>query len=252
MTTAAGQVTSAENSRRNEIAFACGKKGSGKSKLINDYFAKKFPRVISLDFVGEIKERNPEAIEVVGYEKLVKMIRDLTNSQVEKWQIAAVFDEYQISSGELERLFNLLVPAYTPEKKGLSRILDGLTLECTECDVILPNQGASIAARNMVKRARHEKLNLLFATQRPQECNRLCTSQADWVISFRMHEPREIKYLSDSVSSRFTDEVRLLEQYCSAWYHAETGNVFIRDRDGATIREFTLGDEVDESNNAGG
>lgn len=225
--------------RENEIVFCCGKKGSGKSRLLYDYFVSENPRTISLDFVGEVKERNPNALQVVGYDALLGALRSLVN--VPRWHVAAVFDEY--SMHELPKLFRLLCPPFNPDRRSLSRAFGGIALECSECDVILPNGSATVEARNMIKRGRHELLSLYFATQRPQECSRLCTAQADFVISFRMHEPNEMRYLARTVSPLYADLVKNLPTYHSAWYEAATGQVEVRDANGETTREFNVAGE---------
>lgn len=223
--------------RENEIVFCAGKKGSGKSTLLYDYFVTRSPRTISLDFVGDVKERNPHAMEVVGYAALLAKLSELVAARVERWHIAAVFDAY--TERELPQLFRLLCPPYDPVRISLPRALGGIALECSECDVILPNGGASVEARNMVKRGRHNLLSLLFATQRPQECSRLCTSQADFVISFAMHEPNELKYFA-RIAPRYSALLPHLPPFYSAWYEPATGLVEIRDPQGNTAKTYNL------------
>lgn len=224
--------------RDNEIIFCSGKKGSGKSTLLYEYFVANYPRTISLDFVGDVKERNPQAIEVVGYTALLGKLKELVAAGVQEWHVAAVFDSY--SERELPNLFRLLCPPYNPQQVSFSRAIGGLALECSECDVILPNGGASVEARNMVKRGRHNLLSLFLATQRPQECSRLCTSQADYIISFAMHEPNELRYFN-RISPRYASLLPTLPKFHSAWYVPATGQVAIRDGDGETVAMHDFG-----------
>jgi hypothetical protein len=224
--------------RDNEIVFVAGKKASGKSTLLYEYFVANYPRTISLDFVGDVKERNPEAIEVVGYTALLAKLKELVAAGVHNWHVAAVFDSY--TESELPNLFRLLCPPYNPQQVSFSRAIGGLALECSECDVILPNGGAAVEARNMVKRGRHNLLSLFLATQRPQECSRLCTSQADYIISFAMHEPNELKYFG-RISPRYASLLQSLPKFHSAWYVPATGQVAIRDGDGETVATYNFG-----------
>lgn len=223
--------------RENEIVFCAGKKGSGKSTLLYDYFVAPSPRTISLDFVGDVKERDPNAIEVVGYAPLIAKLQELVRAGIQRWHIAAVFDAY--TESELPKLFRLLCPPYNPGKQSLTRALGGMALECSECDVILPNGGASIEARNMLKRGRHNLLSLYLATQRPQECSRLCTSQADYIISFAMHEPNELKYFA-RIAPRYSALLPHLPPFTSAWYDPASGRVEIRNGDGETVQTYEL------------
>jgi hypothetical protein len=225
--------------RENEIVFACGKKASGKSTLLYEYFVTANDRTISLDFVGEVKERNPNAVQCVGFDGVLATLRELTSARVMRWHIAAVFDEY--TTHELPKLFRLLCPPFNPGRQSLSRTLGGLALECSECDVILPNGNATVEAKNMIKRGRHELLSLYLGTQRPQECSRLCTSQADYIISFRMHEPNEMRYLARTVSNEYAEVVKRLPKYSSAWYCPAVGEVQVRDGDGNVTQSFFLG-----------
>jgi hypothetical protein len=233
--------------RQNTIVFVTGPKGSGKSYALDKYFTAKHPRVIHLDFVGEIAEKYPDAIETIGFRETMEQLRAFAVANETEWNIVAVFPEHQWE--ELPDLFTALCPQYqgrhTP--MSVSQAFGGIALECSECDIILPNNAArdGRAARNMIKRARHERLDLYLGTQRPQECSRLCTSQADFVIAFQMHEPRELDYLSRGVGSAFAERVRLLRQYHSLWFNRATHQIAERDAKGKWVTpDATAGEAI--------
>lgn len=227
--------------RKNTIAFATGPKGSGKSFLLDRYFTSRAPRVIHLDFVGEVAEKYPDAIEAVGYDAVRAQLIELARSGAREWNLVAVFPEYR--QAEMGRLFAALCPPYNGRATpmGISRAFGGVALECSECDVILPNSAGlnTMAARNMLKRGRHEQLDLYLGTQRPQECSRLCTSQADYVIAFQMHEPRELEYLARGAGEAFAARVRELPQYHSLWFHRATRGIVERNAAGEVVASDT-------------
>lgn len=223
--------------RENEIAFVTGPKGSGKSHLIDEYFTQYAPRVIRLDFVGDVAEKYPDMIEAVGYEQLIAALRRFNAERLAEWSVIAVFPEHKMH--EIPELFAKLVPPYEGRGKvgGISRAFGGIALECTECDIILPNRSSydTQAARNMMKRARHEALDLYLATQRPAECHRLCTAMADYTIALQTHEPRDLDYLSKGVGEDFAAMVRKLPRYHSAWFKRDGREILERDKDGEIV-----------------
>ncbi len=231
-------MTAAPRVRRNVIVFATGPKGSGKSVLLHRYFTAHAPRVIHLDFVGEIHETYPDAPETVWLTATLEQLRAFARAGLPRWHLIAVFPEHH--HADLPRLFGALCPAYEGKaagRMGIAQAFGGIALECSECDVILPNSAATDtrAARNLLKRGRHVRLDLYLATQRPQECSRLCTSQADYIIAFQMHEPRELEYLAQGAGQAFADRVRVLPAYHSLWLQRATHVVVERGPDGAMI-----------------
>lgn len=223
--------------RENEIVFVTGPKGSGKSYLIDEYFTTHAPRVIRLDFVGDVAEKYPDMPEAVGYDELLSTLRGFNRDRLPRWSVVAVFPEHRMH--ELPTLFAKLVPPYEGRGRagGISRAFGGIALECTECDIILPNanSAATGAARNMLKRGRHEGLDLYLATQRPAECNRLCTAMADYTIALHTHEPRDLDYLSRGVGEDFAAMVRALPEYHSAWFRRKGREILERDKNGEVV-----------------
>lgn len=224
--------------RENTIAMVIGPKGSGKSRLLDHYFTSRAPRVIHLDFVGEIGERYPGAIETVGLEATLAQLRAFAANSEMKWHLVAVFPEHR--QHEMAALFRALAPEYNGKTTppGIARAFGGIALECSECDIMLPNNASeeTRAARNLLKRGRHERLDLFLATQRPQECSRLCTSQADFIVAFQTHEPRELDYLSRGAGEDFARRVRALPQYSSLWFARASRAIVERDKNGTIVQ----------------
>ena len=224
--------------RRNTVVFGTGPKGSGKTHTMNRFFVGHAPRVIHVDMVGEVIENYPDAIETVGARETILKLMEFARERRREWNLVAVFPEGR--QRELAALCDALTPPYAgraAQRVGVSRAFGGIALDCTECDILLPNAGGhdTRAARNMVKRARHELLDLFLATQRPPECSRLCTSQADIVFSLQTHEPRDLDYLRKGVGSAFADRVAELPQYHSLWFERATRKVVERGKDGAIV-----------------
>ena len=166
----------------------------------------------------------------------MRALRSWASMEVTSWHVVAV-----LTNEEVGLLLWKLCPIYDGTTPSLAELLGGVCLEVYEIDVLAPvngsNRETSKAMRNAYQRGRHAGLSLLCATQRPSQCDRVVTSQSHAVITFRMHEPRDLLYLRDVGGQRFADEARVLGRYWSAWYHAESGKIIVRDPDYRAVRE---------------
>lgn len=224
--------------RKNRMVAALGRKGSGKSQLMRtEQYAGGERRIITLDWTGEDKEHYPRAVEVGGMRAASKTLRELVDATEHdgdnaRWHLIVA----DLSPLEVERLLWFLSPPYRPGVVGFSRAVGGLALECTEVDVIAPANGASEAFRHAVARGRHALLSFYLATRRPHECSRAITSQADEVISFRMHEPRDVKFIRDTCGETFAEISQRLPKHWHVDFYAETGTITVIDADGGIAR----------------
>ena len=220
--------------RQNVIALVVGRKGSGKSHLIAKRLAPTFPRRITIDWTGEARETYPDATEVFGLSELLDAMEQATTDGEEesRWHFISVVD-----LSDVTKLLTMLAPRYDGGKTpSLSAAVGGCVIECSEVDVIAPNNGgaSSAAMTDAIARGRHAQLSFLLATQRPAQCLRILSSQSDVLYSFRMHEPRDLKFLADTGGSEFARIVQNdLGRYEYARYVAETGRVTMHDKDGA-------------------
>jgi hypothetical protein len=113
-----------------------------------------------------------------------------------------------------------------------------MAIECAEIDILAPVSGGpqSAAVTDAIARGRHVQLSFLLATQRPHQCQRIISAQADAIYSFRMHEPRDLKFLKDSATPEYAAIVRQLGAYEVAKYDAATGATVVINRHGKVKR----------------
>lgn len=220
-----------------EIVTVIGRTGSGKTHLIKERLAPRHRRRITIDLTGECAALYPHAYHAIGLRRVFSGLRAWAKMRATAWHMVAV-----LTSEEVGELVTRLCPVFDGTTVALAELLGGVCLECYEIDVLMPvngsNRDTSKAMRNAYQRGRHAGLSLLCATQRPSQCDRVVTSQSHAVITFRMHEPRDLAWLRDVGGQRFADEARTLGKWCSAWYHADSGRIIVRDPDYRAVREF--------------
>lgn len=228
------------NDRRNTIVGVIGRKGSGKSHLIATAIGPQFPRRITLDWTGEAREQYPAAIEAEGIAAVYETIAECS-ALGDRWHVIAL-----VEPDECAPLFHSLAPIGTSKTRSISAALHGVAVECGEIDVIAPVSGAGKSARavhHAVARGRHHRLSIIWGTQRPHQCMRILTAQSDRIISFRMHEARDLKYLRDTCSADFAKIVhRTLPKYWRAEYESETGTITVFNDDNKVVRVHKLED----------
>jgi hypothetical protein len=112
-------------------------------------------------------------------------------------------------------------------------------LECGEVDIIAPvhGGGSAVEVTDAVARGRHARLSFLLATQRPAQCARILSSQSDAIYSFRMHEPRDVRWLSDAAGTQYAALARALPKYHVVEFVSETGRVTVYDKAGRPVRQ---------------
>lgn len=227
-------MTGALGDRVNTIAFVCGVKGSGKSQLLADLFVRPTPRVLTLEFTRwEAATRNPDAIRTIGLAHTFRALEVCAPHA--RWHIVAALEEEEVPD-----LFELLCPPLTSGSDGYSVQVGGMAVECSECDLIAPTSATPRAIRSAFKRGRHYGLSLYMATQRPHECARIVTSQADHIVSFQQFEPLDLDYLGQAMSRAVAAQVPQLPRYWCVWYERTSGKVFVKDAERRTRRVLTL------------
>jgi hypothetical protein len=204
---------------KNFILFACGMKRSGKSHLIGE-LARKFPRRLIFDFIGEHSGRIAGAREAFTLGEAVGALR-AARSSGNQWTVNCVLDP-----SDVPELLSVLAPMGGRTEKGFSRAVGGLVIECGEVDVIAPNNGQiAPEVRNIFQRGRHHAISALVAVQRPASANRIVTSQADVLVAFRQHEPRDADYLGEIMSAKAPEIVRQLKPYNYVRYLVNFGTL---------------------------
>lgn len=217
--------------RRNRIVAVVGKKGSGKSFLLDGVFVAQHDRVITIDQTGEAAEAHPGALYARGLVNTYNAIGELHaqawrgDDGPGRWHLITALDVPEVLA-----LFDRLAPSFSDNRRSLSVVLGGVCVQCDEIDVIAPASGTAPEFTQAIARGRHHRLSLLLATRRPAECSRMISSQADMLVSFAMHEPRDVRWLRDSGGEAFAAAVRHLPRYSCAVLYTDTGTVEVWDR----------------------
>ena len=223
--------------RANFVAFACGKRGSGKSFLL-DRLSEKFPRRIIIDPLGEYLGRYEGAQECGSLTETLDALEvNIYNGGVRRWTVVSC-----IEPNDTGQLCGALAPVGNMAG-GYSRAVGGVCLVCGEVDTIAPNSAAiPSAVRNVLQRGRHYRVSFLGGTQRPRDVHRVVTSQADALFIFRQHELRDLDYIARITSGPLAQVVRELPIYTHARYLPNTGDCAIIDKNGRATRRVNVFD----------
>jgi hypothetical protein len=218
------------SARVNFVGFACGVKGSGKSTLVNKW-ASHFPRRIVIDFMAELFGQIPGAYECLTLEETTDALADIIHEK----KTSAFTVVSCITPEEVPTLCNILAPLKNP-RGGYSLGVDGLLLDCAECELIWPNDGSmSDEAGNLIHRGRHYRISVAAATRRTRDVNRLLTSQADVVACFRQQETRDLQYLAGFLGENVAAKVATLPEFSYVQKLPSTGRASVIDKDGKEI-----------------
>lgn len=193
-----------------------GRPESGKSQLLYDLYTSRAPRVLSLDWLGESIERNPNAIPVTGMARLLTALERAADFP--RWHIAA-----KIEPDDVNELCGLLAPAYGSDAPSLALAFDGMALECGEVDLIAPISGGKKEVLGLWRRARHYGLSLYMATQRPASCAVDVRSNSHHLYAFAQGGPHELDALAAATSEAVADAVAVLPAFHCVYVNKLTG-----------------------------
>lgn len=176
---------------KNEIILITGQRGQGKTTYLKDQIGI-FDRVIIFDLLGEF----------VSYDTAYNMrdfFKALTKAKEENFFVLNYFnpktseDDFQVICEAINRLQNIMF------------VVDEIDYFCSSHSV--PRQFDEI-----VKRGRHQGLNLIVATRRPHEIPPIIRSQVTALITFRHIEPNDLDYLG-SIINLPGEEISILEKF---------------------------------------
>jgi hypothetical protein len=219
--------------RANTIAFACGRKGSGKSYWLEHEFVVRAPRVVHIDPNGDYLD-DAGVLVVDGYTGLLTALEAFAAVNQREWRVAV-----SLSENETVEFFQLVAPLEDFGRGSLSRAFGGMAIECGECDVIAPNGRTHPAVASAWRRGRHHQLDLYMGTQRPAACDRLLTSMADVVACFSLDEPRDVTWVTDKMGRAAADEVVRLPEHWHVEKRQGSADVRVIDTAGRTVRQLS-------------
>lgn len=183
---------------KNDVISVFGKKGYGKTTFIKKYLLPKYQKKIILDTMEEYHNDKSlvtgsalETVEIVEY--MLEQEKDFTIVQ-------------QSSFNEYEQLLDVVIQI--PE----------LTLVIDEIDKFGEPNSIHPALKELYNTARHYQINLIGASRRPNQVNRIITSQSDLIIIFHTSEPSDLIYYKHYISKEIIERIRNLKKYEYLWY----------------------------------
>lgn len=199
-----------------EITIVVGRTGSGKTRLVAEHLGPRHPRRITFDLTGETRELYPDAVQVIGVRAATRVLAKWWAARLERWHLCI-----SCRVDDASAIVRMLCPLNDGKTPAVSKAWGGVCVEVFELDAFLPvsvTRGAE-AWRTAFLRGRHVGLSLLCCTQYPALVDRVATSQAGLVVTFGIHEPRQVEWMRALAGSDFAERVRALPQYESLWVH---------------------------------
>jgi hypothetical protein len=188
------------------VLVVLGHKGSGKTQLTRK-FLDAVPRSVCIDTIGEyggVVIEDPYSLS--DYLETAK--------HLERFRVS--YRDLGMSGVQPERIFEML--------KGLR--------DCWLClEEASKWTGPSNTTLDEVKwflqYGRHNRISVVLVARRPAELDRMGTAQADTIVSFSQHEPRDREYIAKLGGTECADRIAGLGQY--EWDYVMDTHPEIRD-----------------------
>lgn len=177
---------------QNTIITLLGRKGSGKSTLTAEII-RESPRVVILDYLGEYGA-NVKAQVVTGFRPALDALVEASGER--RFRLSLRIEDEDLA-------MRILPVAW--ELSDYLLVVEEASAYCS------PTQIPPELAR-MVRFGRHQRISQLYVAQRPSMLHRHITSQSDLIISFRQHEPIDVRYLR-MTAGEAADAVQTLPDY---------------------------------------
>lgn len=176
---------------KNEVILITGQRGQGKTTYLKNKISL-FDRVIIFDLLGEFTYFETAYNLKDFFQKLSSM----------KNENFFVLNYYNPKNSEDD--FLTICKAIN-RLKNIMFVVDEIDYFCTTHSI--PKEFDEI-----VKRGRHQELQLMVACRRPHEIPTIIRSQLSQLITFRHIEPRDLQYLGEIIHLE-EDQISRLEQF---------------------------------------
>lgn len=176
---------------KNEVILVTGQRGQGKTTYIKNQISL-YSRVIIFDLLGEFTYYDTDL-------NLRDFFKSLSKAKEENFFVLNYYnpknseDDFHVICEAMNRLKNIMF------------IVDEIDYFCSTHSI--PKQFDEI-----VKRGRHQGLQLMVATRRPHEIPPIIRSQVTKFITFRHIEPIDLDYIKDLTGIN-PDEVQGLPNF---------------------------------------
>lgn len=186
---------------KNEVILITGQRGQGKTTYIKNQISL-YNRVIIFDLLGEF----------TYYEtanNLRNFFQKLSNRKGDNFFVLDYFnpknsdEDFRVVCEAVNRL------------KDIMLVVDEIDYFCSSHSI--PKEFDEI-----VKRGRHQALQLIVATRRPHEIPPIIRSQVSQLITFRHIEPRDLQYLREIIDLP-EEEISNLQKFNYILWTVEKG-----------------------------
>lgn len=196
--------------RKNEITVILGKKGHGKTSM-TVALTDPLKRLIIFDYNQEYQK----GLIVTSPHQLIHFAK--------------------LNRNGFFRLIYRPAPWLEVEKhfeyfSEIAFALTDFTVVVEEVDLVSRAGSMPRGLKQLINYGRHRAINLMALSRRANMVPRDLTANADVIISFNQHEPRDIKYISDYAGEMAGECVRNLVR-------TDQGSEFVEIREGKISRE---------------
>lgn len=202
----------------NKIIVVTGQRGKGKTTYIKNTI-ENYDRVIIFDLLGEFSY----------YETALNLEDFFSLLSKKRKEDFFIINYYNPKNTEND--FNIICKVIN-KLNDIMFVVDELDYFCSAN--YIPKEFSEI-----IKRGRHQNLNILIATRRPHEIPRLVTSQLTDFITFRQIEPRDLNYIKDAVGIDAEEIQNLKDFHYLKWSNGiiEKGEV-IKNEKVVNLKDF--------------
>jgi hypothetical protein len=181
-----------------KILVILGRRGSGKSFLIKNFLRTARLRFVIYDPLGEYG----------GF-----MQADNAHDILDYVEAEESFIYTSDQDADFERFCQIIY-----EATDYYIVID-------EIDLFTQAGNMPQSLRKIVRYGRHKNLGLIVISRRPAAMPREITSQADFILSFTQHEPNDLKYLAEFMTTPNAEALKSLPKYGYKIYDSSTGGL---------------------------
>lgn len=181
---------------KNEVILITGQRGQGKTTYLRSQIAL-YDRVIIFDLLGEFTDYD------TAY-NLREFFERLSEGKTENFFVLNLYDPKTS-----EENFHVVCEAIN-RLEDIMFVVDEIDYFCSAHSI--PKQFDEI-----VKRGRHQALELMVATRRPHEIPPIIRSQVSQLVTFRHIEPRDLEYLRSIIEIPEEEISKLQEFHFVKW-----------------------------------
>lgn len=181
---------------KNEVILITGQRGQGKTTYIKSQIGL-HSRVIIFDLLGEFTDYDTA-------HNVREFFEMLSENKGENFFVLSLYDPKTS-----EENFHVVCEAIN-RLEDIMFVVDEIDYFCSTHSI--PKQFDEI-----VKRGRHQGLQLMVATRRPHEIPPIIRSQVSQLVTFRHIEPRDLEYLKSIIDIPEEEISKLKEFHYVKW-----------------------------------